>query len=385
MLGSQISSYLCYLYMKRYFKIFVCGVILLFYLNIDKNNAQILSDTSSFKVIEKCVDDIYNFHFIEATDKCTLLDNKYPGHSVIWLLRGMIIYWEYYPILPKSSCEKVYLEDMHNALRLSDKKEYQEDEAELLLINLCTRGMLLQYYSDIDNTSEVFPLAKSTYPHIRKAFKYTSSYYDFNFFTGLYNYYREAYPEAYPIYKTFAFLFPKGNKAEGIREMQIASKHSLVLKAESYSFLSWISTSFEHDFKLATNYSRMLYDLYPENTVYLSEYIKNLLLTKQYNEVEKLLNSRVSGISSSFFPGVFEIFNGILQEKEYHNNKLAQKLYEKGIIEISPFSSYGNEYAAYAYFGLSRISEANGDRKRRKIYHKKADDLAVFKNIDFAN
>jgi hypothetical protein len=259
--------------MRPELKIFVCGIIFLFCLNINENNAQILRDTSSFKIIEKCIDDIYNFRFSEAKDKCTRLNLKYPGHSVIWLLNGMIIYWEHYPVLPKSSYEKDYIDDMRNAIRLSERKEYNEDEAEHLLINLCARGMLLQFYSDIDNTSEIFPLAKSTYPHIRKAFKYTSAYSDFNFFTGLYNYYREAYPEAYPIYKAFAFLFPRGNKAEGIREMQFASQYSLLLKAESYSFLSWISTSFEHDFQLAANYSSRLYELYPENSLYLMEYI----------------------------------------------------------------------------------------------------------------
>ena len=371
--------------MRSDFKIFVCGIFILFCLNVDKNYAQILSDTSSFKIIEKCIDDIYNFRFSEAQMRCTILNNKYPGHSAIRLIHGMIIYWENFPILSKSLYEKAYLDDMQSAIRLSEKKASRENEAEYLLINLCARGMLLQYYSDIDNTFEIFPLAKSTYSSIRKSFRYTSAFYDFNFFTGLYNYYREAYPEAYPIYKSFAFIFPRGNKAEGIREMQIASKHSLVLKAESYSFLAWVSASFEHDFQRATNYSKILTELYPDNTEYLSEYIRNLLLTKQYGESEKIINSRIKGINNPFFLGVFEVFYGIVQEKEYHDNKLAQLFYEKGIRDISPFSSYGNEYAAYAYFGLSRISEVNGDKKSRKTYHKKADDLAVFKNIDFAN
>jgi hypothetical protein len=97
------------------------------------------------------------------------------------------------------------------------------------------------------------------------------------------------------------------------------------------------------------------------------------------------LDSQEEQINSSFVHGVFEIFTGILQEKEYHNNRLAEKLYGDGITEISPFSSYGHEYIAYAYFGLSRISEAKGDKKGRKTYHKKAVDLAVFKNIDFSN
>jgi hypothetical protein len=371
--------------MRSDFKIYVCGMLILFCLNVNNNYAQILSDTSSFKIIEKCIDDIYSFRFTEAHDRCTVLNIKYPGHSAVRLLHGMIIYWENYPMLSKSSNENIYLEDMQTAIRLSEKKGSPENEAENLLINLCARGMLLQYYSDIDKTSEIFPLAKSTYPHIRKAFRYTSAYYDFNFFTGLYNYYREAYPEAYPIYKSFSFLFPRGNKADGITEMQIASKYSLVLKAESYSFLAWVSASFEHDFQQATNYSKMLYELYPDNTEFLSEYIRNLLLTKQYRESEEIINSRIKGISNPFFLGVFEVYYGILQEKEYHNNKLAQLFYEKGIRDISSFSSYGNEYAAYAYFGLSRISEANGDKKSRKTYHKKAEDLAEFKNIDFAN
>jgi hypothetical protein len=55
----------------------------------------------------------------------------------------------------------------------------------------------------------------------------------------------------------------------------------------------------------------------------------------------------------------------------------------KGIKDISIFRSYGNEYAAYAYFGLSRISEINGDMANKKRYRDLALKLADFSNIDF--
>jgi hypothetical protein len=55
----------------------------------------------------------------------------------------------------------------------------------------------------------------------------------------------------------------------------------------------------------------------------------------------------------------------------------------KGIKDISIFRSYGNEYAAYAYFGLSRISEINGDMVNKKRYRDLALKLADFSNIDF--
>ena len=63
-------------------------------------------------------------------------------------------------------------------------------------------------------------------------------YSDFYFFTGVYNYYREAYPEAYPVYKPLALLFPKGSKTKGLEDLLIASKNSIFLKAEAFSFLS---------------------------------------------------------------------------------------------------------------------------------------------------
>ncbi len=203
-------------------------------------------------------------------------------------------------MLPKSFAIKSYLDDMRICIRLSEKENESSNEAEYLLINLCARGMLLLFYSENDFNSEVIPIATSTYPHIRRSFNFATSYYDFNFFTGLYNYYREAYPDAYPIYKTFAFLFPGGDKAEGLKELQIAGRYSLVLKAESYSFLSWIYTNFERDYNLATTYSKMLYELYPDNAQYRTSYIKTLLLIKKYDEAEKLMNSPGPAIRNTF-------------------------------------------------------------------------------------
>ena len=55
----------------------------------------------------------------------------------------------------------------------------------------------------------------------------------------------------------------------------------------------------------------------------------------------------------------------------------------KGSDDISLFGSYGHEFAAYAYFGLSRISEANGEKQTHKIYRKEALKLADFKKINF--
>lgn len=329
------------------------------------------------------VDYIYNLQFTEAREIYRRIKSMYPEHPMTFVFKGLITYWENYPLLPSSAARESYENDLIHAIELCEEKPHPNDQAEYLLSNLGARGMLLLFYADNDMSMDVFSYASSTYQYVKQTFNHTNSYADFYFFTGLYNYYREAYPEAHPVYKSLAFLFPKGDRAKGLRELQIASKKAIVLKAEAYSFLSGIYISFENNFQQAYFYSKSLHDLYPRNPQYLAVYVKNLLLVKRYGEAESIIKSSRSRISNPYYQSQLSIFNGILYEKKYKDFKQAQSFYSKGIKEISAFGEFGNEYAAYAYFGLSRIYDAKGDKHYKKLYRKQAMDMASFKKVNF--
>jgi hypothetical protein len=368
---------------SRHFRLFLSSILLTLFLSSAPLTAQILKDTATFNLIKKGVDHIYNLEFDHAHEVYNKISRSYEGHPIVFLFRGIMTYWQNYPLLPSSPQRDAYETDMRHCIELCEKKHDAAYEAEYLLANLGARGMLLLFYADNDLSMEVFPLATSTYQYVRQSFDFTSVYSDFYFFTGLYNYYREAYPEAHPVYKTLAFLFPKGDKAKGIKQLQLAARSSLILKAESYSFLSGICISFENNYQLASQYSKSLYQLYPANLQYLAVYIKNLLLIKRYDEAERLIKSSVSKMRNAYFQAQISIFNGILYEKKYNDPGLAQQHYSKGVKEISIFGEFGNEYAAYGYFGLSRISDATGDKNYKKIYRKQAMELASFKKVNF--
>jgi hypothetical protein len=344
---------------------------------------QFLKDTTSVNLIKRGIDYVYNFDFNNADRVSAELKKSYPGHPVNFLFQGMITYWKNYPLVTTSPARESFEADMRKSIELCDNNKDPSAEAEILLINLCARGLLLLFYTDNDLSFEVFPIAASTYQCIRRSFNFTALYSDFYFFTGVYNYYREAYPEAHPVYKTLAFLFPRGSKALGLEHLGIVAKNSIILKAEAYSFLTQIYISFENNYHQATFYSKSLHKIYPDNPDYLGSYIKNLLLIKQYDDAENEIISSIEFLKNPFFKAQVTIFRGILQEKKYHDLKKAQELYLKGIKDISVFRSFGEEYAAYAYFGLSRISKLNGDANNEKIYLKLALKLADFKNVDF--
>jgi hypothetical protein len=351
--------------------------------NLSILHGQILDDSASMELIKDCIGSIYNFKFDKARDAARQLSKDCPDHPVNHLLTGMISYWENYPLTRGSREQGEYEKYMNDCIKISEEAKITNDYPEILLSNLGARGMLLEFYADNNLSDKVIPIVKTTYRLIRKSFDYTSFYDDFYFFTGLYNYYREAYPEARPVYRVVAFLFPRGDKAKGLIEMRKAARTSIMLKAESASFLAHVYIHFEANFQLAYAYSMYLSEMYPDNIQYLATNIKNLLLLKKYDDAETVLASSASKEKNLFYAAQVEIFKGIIQEKKYKNLKLAKLYYNNGLNEISSFGYFGNEYSAYAYFGLSRLAELEGDKVSRKIYRKKALDLTSYKKVNF--
>ena len=346
-------------------------------------NAQLLQDTTALNLAKEDIDYIYNLQFNKAREVYTKIIEVYPRHPIVFLLRGLMTYWENYPMLHKSPSHVSFEEDMRECIKLSETNNNPDHEAEYLLADICARGMLLTFYSDNDLIMEVAPLIISTYKYLKRSFDFTSVCSDLYYFTGVYNYYREAYPREYPVYKSLALLFPHGDMETGLKELKTAAVNSVVLRVESCSMLGDIYLTFENKLPESSYYCRILHEKYPGNVLYLSTYIRNLLLMKKYDEAEILISASTDEEGNNFFQSQLIILKGILQEKRYLDNKLAQQYYYKGINDISIFGRYGNEYAAYAYFGLSRISEDNGEKHTRKIYRKEALKLADFKKINF--
>ncbi len=363
--------------------ILILTLLLALFAGTQRMNAQMLSDTSSAKKIIKGIDFVYNLEFKEAEDIFNNLKKTYPGHPINYLLDGMLTYWRNYPLLPDSPARSLFENDLRTCMELCKDRTDSGLKAETLLTNLCARGFLLLFYTDNELNIEVFPLATSSYSFIRQAFDYTSSFPDFYFFTGVYDYYTEVYPQEYPIYKPLMLLFKKGDRIRGLHELNKAAANSIFLKAESLSFLSEIYLVYEKDLSKASSYSMSLHDRYPANTEYLSTYLKYLLLEKRYDEAESILKKYKTKYSNTFFKAQMLVLNGIISEKKYHNLKDSRNYYINGIKELSPFGYFGKEYTSYAYFGLSRISDNEGDHHYRKVYRKMALKLSDFKEINF--
>jgi hypothetical protein len=347
-------------------------------------NAQILNDSLAVSMIKMGISNMYNLEYSKAHDEFIEVEQLYPGHPVNYLLEGILIYYENYPLLQTSPSRLLFEDDLRICIELSTQKPYSKNyEPESLLTNLCARGLLLTYYTNNDLSREVIPLTAGTYKYLKKSFDLVSVFADFYFFTGTYNYYCEAYPRIHPVYKPLASLFPPGDRLIGLDELLKAAQQSIFVKIESYSRLTSIYTGFEKNYLLASFYSKTLTDLYPGNPLYKSDHIKNLLLLNEFDEAENIIKDSTGNKGNALYDAQILIFKGILQEKKYKNYALAKQFYEEGISTGLLFGGYCKEDCAYGYFGLSRISEYDGDHASSRAYRRKGFDLTDFKEVNF--
>lgn len=361
---------------KRLLLAFILSIFML------QTNSQVLKDTVTLNLVKNAVDQIYDMRFKEAGISCNKINEKYPEHPVVFLLRGMMIYWEHYPLISGSSPGDNFEDQMYACIEKS-RNFTQENEAEYLLSSLCARGSLLAFYAGNNLNSKVSSLGRSSYKYLRRSFEFTGIFPDFLFFTGLYNYYREAYPDAHPVYKPFFALFPRGNRENGMNQLRTAFRESIFLKAEAATFLSSNYKYFEDDFENASYFSRTIFREHQSNIVYRLNCIEDMLLTSRYDEAEKLIESQDPDGINSYFKAQLKILRGVLEEKKYGNMNKAQQEYSIGADEISQFGEYGKQFMAYAYFGLSRISAINNDRHSQRNYRRRALDLTDFENVSF--
>ncbi len=316
--------------------------------------AQLFSDSTAINLVRKGISNIYNREYTKAEDVLNEINARYPGHPATYLYKAILIYYKEYPLIPLNSEFKGFENQLRASMRLCEATNGWLNDPEKLLIDFCSRGLLMLCYTENGMSNEVIPIALTSYKCVRKSFQYKSVYPDFCFFTGLYNYYREAYPEHHPVYRPIAMLFPHGDRATGLKDLQNAAENAIVLKAEAYSILSWIYIEYEKKYPIALEYSRTITGEYPANLLFRGEYLKNLLLLKEYDEAENIIG-KSDREQHAYFQGQLAYFKGIIQEKKYRNYELAAKYFQDCSTAMKPFGTRGKEYTDYSAGGLKRI------------------------------
>lgn len=355
-------------------------ILFLFFSISSFANAQLLYDAPSQNLVLEAVDHIYNYEFGSVEPLARQIRAKYPNHPVNSLLKAMQLQWQYLPVKDNKAISGQYLkllEECINKAKVLEKDEKTRPEA--AFFSMAGHGYVALIHNYNDDKIKAASEGKKAYNYVMDGFKYMERNPEFYFSSGLYNYYVIRYPEDHPIVKPLILFFKDGNREEGLRQMDIATKKGIFTRTESAFYLARIFLKHELRFERASQYLMHLTQKYPNNPVFLMKNIEALLLLGKYREAESF-QERFKRRTDKFFPIAVQTFEGLLQEKHLKNDGEATKAYLAALRQPHD-SEYTKEYHAFAYAGLARIALRTGDKRKATGYYKKVEELAEYKSL----
>jgi len=354
----------------------ITSYILLFIIGISSALGQapsIIENEESKRLAQKAVKSVYQWDFAKATEYAKELEQDMPDHPAAPFLKAMILYWENIPFNFESQEYKQHMAFLEEALSRTEViLDADDDNLEAKFFKISIRSVQIRNYDDNGQTMKSVGAAKQIYSLIMDGFDQRDEFIEYYFPVGLYNYYREYYPEAHPVYKPFVFFFKSGDKEKGLQQMDYAVNHAIFTKPEALGYLAHIQYRCEENPQKAFRYMKRINRLYPNNLHYLTTYTEALLLERNFEEaipfIEKLLAS-----DREFYKMAGLVYQGMLKEKRDGNIDVAAEHYKEAK-KIAKNLSHpaANDLKTYLYLGLSRFYEQEGNNYMAKGFYKDA-------------
>jgi len=362
--------------MRKY--ILVIGFI--FLLKPADSQISIYKNQQLLDSIEICVDYIYNYQFGEAQPLIRYIGEQSPKHPISTFLWGMLYYWQNFPLTPANVYSLSFVDSLERSVEISyGILEDDSENPEVNLLLLTGRSFLMMYYADNKIYRKAFEHIYPGYKLTMKSFYFREHLEEFNYYTGLFNYYREEYPKAHPMYKPLVYFLRDGNTEKGLEELYYTSQNCIFMDTEAYVFLIIIYLNYENNPLMAKKYAEELYNLKSNNRYFLSRLIETKLMARDTTNIEGLLEKlfRVSE-NDQFTLSLAYIYKGIFEEKYNQNYTIALYDYKKGLKLAEKYDSYLDSFKVYAYLGLSRIYELKQNHELAEEYFEKAENLAIY-------
>jgi tetratricopeptide (TPR) repeat protein len=331
--------------------------------------AQFLEDKPSVEKVLRGLDFLYNQQFQLAETEFAPVKEKYADHPVRFLLNALQIQWKNIPIDQNTSALNLYLAELNKCVTAShkyyDKPDYKMECTFFLLAGHGFLALSENYKGSFMSATQE---ARKALKYFKEGKKYKNVNPEFLFANGLYNYYREMYPETKPIVKPVMMFFDSGNKAGGLAELEKSYRNSVFSRTEAATYLRDIYIKYEANFGKAMYFSSAIHKKYPKNFVFTIAHIESLLLNMKFDEAEDL-NDTIKSLSNPVAKLSYHMFEGYIQEHKYKNLSKAEAAYNQAL-KVKYNDRYTKEYVAIAHLGLARCAKQAGKNAEARNHYK---------------
>jgi hypothetical protein len=368
-------------------------LILLFMIWIGSSfslKAQVFQDTLFIAKAQKGLDLMYNMEFSLAHKAFEKLQDDYPSEPAPHFLNALCNWWKLSIARDFTGFDRPFLNEIDSALHKAQKvSKVSEHRMEYAFMMFNALAFKARYYAMREQWVTAANTARKALPFLLEGRKYLTKTSEFHFAVGLYDYFAVYYPQKYPVTKPFMMFFPAGNKAHGIRLLQLATRTHNFSSNEARFFLMRILTDDEPDLAAALKIAQFLHTQYPNNTVYKLYLAKLLCRNAAYLQAKALLQAmefaheagrkkakgRVDQIHSLHTSQIMlEVwyYMGIIQQVYHQNPTLALMYFNKSESLIPIISEKDDAVLADLMLQTGKCLELNGRRSLAIEYYKRA-------------
>ena len=320
-------------------------------------------DHGEEKEVLLILDKIYNAEFRKAD---SLLENAsipLKNHPAIFLCKALYFKWKGFISSGEISHyqDEVMLNLEWCIERSHQKLKKKEQVSRMNFLLLASHGFVAEQYYRSNQSYNALLSGKKAYHYMKIGFNNTRNFPDFLYTTGIYNYYREKFPERHSYYKPFLWMFKSGNIPLGIHQLKSAYEKSIYSRVESLIYLIHILMRYEVALVDSGNYAKQFFEQYPNNPLSLIAYAENSMFRGDIDTFEKLVKYGITEEFKAKKP-LELLFQAFLEEMKNQNYTEANTLYQGAISHFDTKTGIQRHFLSITYLFLSRLQMKQGQK-----------------------
>lgn len=335
------------------------------------------SGTESMSVhqglVNQTLQAIYNNQPAQTNTLLNQLDQRTANHPGVDLLRAVRLHWQWFPARTDQGLRNQLVTLLEKtAANAAQGLDRHADDPELMFTYFTAEAMLtrMAYYDRQMLKSVAY--AKNAYAYLQKGRAYRQQYPDFYFSSGLYDYYREEYPQLHPAYKPLVWFMRSGDKQKGMNQLVLAIQQSLFSRVEATLYLTHILADYENRAPEALPYLAQLAKQYPDNPFFSARYAEMLLNAQRPASASLLIDNLLKNPQPVYRQVglVLKARLRLSQGATLEADTLAQQLLQN--------PPKDEAWQAWAYTIRARVAVQTGQLKQARLHYKKVLDLAEY-------
>ena len=337
----------------------ILTTILVFLAAIPFTTAQIFDYEELQIVVKKGADHIYNANPDSAYFYIEILEEELPDHPVIPLMRAMTLLWSNIPTISDSLFVEMQ-NHLYKAIEQAKVLDPNLKDPEMVFFAMASHGLLAEYYADQDYNLKAVGEANRAYSLMKKGFDIVDEYPEFLFTTGMYNYFREKYPERHPIYKPLLWFFRSGDIELGLAQLEKACEEAVLTRVEAYVYLSYIYLRYEFEPQKAQAYLSELIKMFPNNYYAKAKYLESLANPEDFRNAPLGIIYLLMKNDNPYYKLAGNVFLGYYEEMIIESDEKAEFAYRRGLAFGETLEDHGEYFKGFGYLGLGRILVKTG-------------------------